>query len=173
MRETPEAMKHGIEEAEIWQASAREADAAFDLVREYFEAALVVSREDRREFLKAYFGKGRGLWLARIAGESAGCVALRPWTPPGEPHLACAEMKRLYVRDRFRGRGIAQRLLETAETFARQAGYVWIYLDTMAEMVTAARLYERNGYERCARYNENPQAAIFMRKNLTSSHASG
>jgi hypothetical protein len=39
-------------------------------------------------------------------------------------------------------------------------------LDTTNEMVAAARLYERNGFVRCERYNENPQAAIFMRKRL-------
>ncbi len=51
------------------------------------------------------------------------------------------------------------------EYFA-MADYARIYLDTASQMVAAARLYERNGYERCGRYNDNPQAAIFMRKKL-------
>ena len=72
------------------------------------------------------------------------------------------------MRDKFRGRGIAQKLLAAAERFAREAGYAWIYLDTPSQMVAAARLYERNRYERCERYNQNPQATIFMRKKLTS-----
>jgi hypothetical protein len=33
-------------------------------------------------------------------------------------------------------------------------------------MTSAIRFYEQQGYERCARYNENPQATIFMRKEL-------
>jgi hypothetical protein len=33
-------------------------------------------------------------------------------------------------------------------------------------MTAAIRFYEQRGYERCARYNENPQATIFMRKEL-------
>jgi ribosomal protein S18 acetylase RimI-like enzyme len=74
----------------------------------------------------------------------------------------------MYVRDKFRGRGIAQKLLTAAEGFACEAGDTWIYLDTTSQMVAAARLYERNGYERCERYNQNPQATIFMRKKLTS-----
>ena len=41
-----------------------------------------------------------------------------------------------------------------------------IYLDTTDEMIAAARLYEQNGYEPCDRYNENPQATIFKKKNL-------
>ena len=33
-------------------------------------------------------------------------------------------------------------------------------------MQAARRLYERNGYERCERYNRNPQATVFMSKRL-------
>jgi GNAT superfamily N-acetyltransferase len=155
---------------EIWRASAGEAEAAFALVEEYFEVIGVVSREDRNKFVNEYFGEGRGLWLARIGGELAGCVALRRLQlPDGFPEgLPCSEIKRMYVRDKFRGRGIAQKLLTAAERFARETRYAWIYLDTTSQMVSAARLYERNGYERCERYNQNPQATIFMRKKLTS-----
>jgi GNAT superfamily N-acetyltransferase len=155
---------------EIWRASTGEAEAAFALVEEYFEVIGVASREDRNKFVNEYFGEGRGLWLARIGGELAGCVALRRLQlPDGLPEgLPCSEIKRMYVRDKFRGRGVAQKLLTAAERFAREAGYRWIYLDTTSQMVAAARLYERNGYERCERYNENPQATIFMKKKLTS-----
>jgi GNAT superfamily N-acetyltransferase len=109
------------------------------------------------------------LWLARVDGELAGCVGLRRLPRPQElelEDLKCAEIKRMYVREKFRGRGLAARLLEAVENFARGEGYARIYLDTASGMVAAARLYERSGYERCARYNENPQAAIFMRKTI-------
>jgi len=154
---------------EIWRASASQAEAAFALVEEYFEAIGVALREDRDKFVNEYFGEGRGLWLARIAGELAGCVGLRRLQlPDGFPEgLPCSEIKRMYVRDKFRARGIAQKLLTAAERFAREAGDAWIYLDTTSQMVAAARLYEHNGYERCERYNQNPQATIFMRKKLT------
>jgi GNAT superfamily N-acetyltransferase len=157
-----------IQNIEIWRASAAEADAAFGLVDEYFEAVGVVSREDRGGFVVEYFGEGRGLWLARINGELAGCIGLRRLRlADGFPEgLPCSEIKRMYVRDKFRERGIAQTLLTAAERFAREAGYAWIYLDTTDQMAAAARLYERNGYEACERYNENPQATIFMRKKL-------
>jgi GNAT superfamily N-acetyltransferase len=74
----------------------------------------------------------------------------------------------MYVRDAWRGRGVAQGLLEAVEAFARERGYEWLYLDTTEEMTAASRLYRRNGYEPCERYNANPQATIFMRKRLGS-----
>ena len=158
-----------VRDVEIWRARLEEADAAFCLVREYFEMAGVVLREDREKFIEEYFGVGRGLWLAGVGGELAGCVGLRTLPRPeevGPADVRCAEIKRMYVRVKFRGRGVAARLLEAVENFAREEGYERIYLDTASEMVAAARLYERNGYERCERYNQNPQAAIFMRKHL-------
>jgi GNAT superfamily N-acetyltransferase len=164
-------VKLEIQEIEIWRASAAEADAAFSLVEEYFAAADVMSREEPSEFVRGYFGEGRGLWLARVHGDLAGCVGLRKLQCPDgfvDEGQRCAEIKRMYVRDKFRGRGIAQRLLKAAEQFAHEAAYTWIYLDTTNGMVAAARLYERNDYERCERYNENPQATIFMRKHLKS-----
>jgi GNAT superfamily N-acetyltransferase len=161
-----------IPNAEIRRAEPEEADEAFSLAEEYFVAIGVVLREDRRQFLEEYFGDGKGFWTARVNGELAGCIALRslqPSSPLDGQGVACAEIKRMYLRQRFRGKGIAQRLLETAEEFAREAGYAWIYLDTTNQMLAAAKLYERNGFIRCGRYNQNPQAAIFMRKKLKAS----
>jgi len=146
-----------------------DADEAFSLVQEYFNVIGVVLREDRQEFIEEYFADGKGFWTARVDGEVAGCIALRRLQLSGSPDgrgVACAEIKRMYLREKFRGQGIAQQLLETAEQFARSAGYFWIYLDTTYEMKAAAKLYERNGFVNCERYNQNPQAAIFMRKKL-------
>jgi GNAT superfamily N-acetyltransferase len=166
---TLRCMPDKIANVEIWRARLEEAEAAFCLVREYFEMAGVVLREDREKFIEEYFGEGLGVWMARVGGEAAGCIGLRrlPTSEQVEPkNVECAEIKRMYVREKFRGQGIAARLLEEVENFAREAGYAWIYLDTASEMVAAARLYQRNGFVRCGRYNENPQAAIFMRKRL-------
>ena len=162
-------MDNDLRNMEILRARIEEADAAFALVREYFEISGVVMREDPEKFIQEYFGEGRGYWLARLDDEMTGCVGLRRLPRPEElepEDLKCAEIKRMYVREKFRGRGVAERLLAAAENFAREEGYARIYLDTASQMVAAARLYERNGYERCGRYNDNPQAAIFMRKSL-------
>lgn len=162
-------MSDSVPQIEIWRARSEEADEAFCLVQEYFEAVSVAAREDRRKFVEEYFGDGRGFWLARVGNELAGCVALRKLRFADKSvadEMDCAEIKRMYLRTKFRGSGIAQRLLSVAEEYACSAGYAWIYLDTTDEMKAAAKLYERNGYERCERYNENPQATIFMRKHL-------
>ncbi|MGB7434994.1 MAG: GNAT family N-acetyltransferase [Candidatus Acidiferrum sp.] len=147
---------------QIYRASAPQIAQAYRIVVEYYEAAAVQVREDRTEFERQYFVDGAGVWLAESGGEVIGCVALR-----SIPEMAgCGEIKRMYVRSNHRGRGVSDLLLTTLEDFARESGYRWLYLDTAADMKAAARFYRRKGFVDCKRYNQNPQAAIFMRKRI-------
>jgi GNAT superfamily N-acetyltransferase len=146
----------------IRRASREEIEPAFALVTEYYEEVGVVVRENRAQFEEQYFMDGTGLWLAWVEGDAVGCVALRKLgSGPVD-----GEIKRMYVRRAHRGRGIAESLLGALEEYAARCGYEGLYLDTADSMKAAARFYERNSYEICARYNENPQAALFMRKRL-------
>jgi GNAT superfamily N-acetyltransferase len=147
---------------EVHRAESREIDRAYEIVQEYYEAASVVARDGRTEFARIYFEAGSGFWLACEADKTIGCVALRRLMETPER----AEVKRLYVQPAYRGQGIAGALYGALEDFAREYGYAWLYLDSTDEMVAAHRFYESQGYLRCARYNDNPQATIFMRKSL-------
>jgi len=51
---------------------------------------------------------------------------------------------------------------------AIQVGYEWLYLDTKDDLENAIRFCKRHGYECCDRYNSNPQATIFMRKQFSA-----
>lgn len=146
----------------VHRACLSEIETAFHLVTEYYEEMRVEVREDRDEFERQYFEKEAGLWLAEVDGAAVGCVALRKLDTPTK----CGEIKRMYLRASLRGKGIADMLLQALEAYARPCGYEWLYLDTMLSMEAAARFYERNAYIRCERYNDNPQAGLFMRKYL-------
>jgi GNAT superfamily N-acetyltransferase len=145
----------------IERARPAQAEAAYAIVSEYFEAVGVVARETLEEFRREYFGRARGVWLAWVGSSLSGSIALRELVP-GD----AAEIKRMYVREAYRGLGIAERLLREAESFAKDSGYRRVVLDSTDEMRAARRLYERNGYQRCERYNRNPQATVFMSKRL-------
>jgi ribosomal protein S18 acetylase RimI-like enzyme len=154
-------------ETKIRRALLEELDQAFAMVTEYYEAERVVVREDREAFRQQYFSDDAGVWLASCDGEDVGCIALRSLDAASKS----SEIKRLYVRPAYRGRGVADLLLQELEDFARKSGYAWIYLDTAAHMLAAARFYERHQFERCEKYNDNPQAALFMRKRLRGDSA--
>ena len=66
-----------------------------------------------------------GIWLARVGGEVAGIVCLRPLEP------GICELKRLWLRPGYRGAGLGRRLTETAIAAARDRGYRRMRLDTV------------------------------------------
>jgi ribosomal protein S18 acetylase RimI-like enzyme len=147
---------------EIRRAMPSEIDTAYAIVEEYYEAMSVVARDTREAFAQLYFTDGAGVWLAWVEERIIGCIALRAMRQFSEG----GEVKRLYVQPKYRGRGIAVALHDALETHARNIGYRCLYLDTTDNMTAAIHFYEAHGYGRCARYNENPQATIFMWKEL-------
>ena len=91
-----------------------------------------------------------GLWLAHVDGALAGCAALRPLD------RGRGEMKRLWVRESFRGLRLGRRLAETVIAAGREAGYQRLCLDTLSFMDTARALYGQLGFTEIPAYYDNP-----------------
>jgi GNAT superfamily N-acetyltransferase len=88
--------------------------------------------------------QGRRLVLAAFAdGDLVGTVQVVLAMPPNQPHRA--EIAKLLVHRLARKRGIAQRLMEHAESEARAEGKTLLVLDAVTDG-DAARLYERLGW---------------------------
>ena len=101
------------------------------------------------------------LFLALDNETPAGCVAVRKIDP------ATCEMKRLYVRPAFRGRGLGRQLATQSISAAREIGYARMRLDTLSSMTEAIALYESLGFQRIAPYYDNPSGcAVFMELQL-------
>ena len=94
------------------------------------------------------------LLTVSLDGNLAGCCALRPLDTTDYPN-AC-EMKRLYVRNAFRGYGLGRLLTEAILEAARQANYNCVLLDTLTEMESARSLYEDLGFVEVPPYYFNP-----------------
>jgi ribosomal protein S18 acetylase RimI-like enzyme len=137
--------------------------AALWLLQEYYEAIGVQVRDTPDSIALICSDPASGVWLASLDGEAVGCVVLRPLPQiPG-----AAECKRLYVQPSARGHRIADRLMDALESFAVTSGLAWIYLDSKDDLLAAIRLYRKRGYTDCERYNDNPQATLYLRKRLT------
>lgn len=100
------------------------------------------------------------LWLEEQDGETHACVALRPWPIGVLPTQDC-EMKRLFVRPLWRGRGLGRMLAEAAIREAGQIGYRRMLLDTIrGKMDSAIRIYRDLGFIETAAYTPNPHPDV-------------
>jgi putative acetyltransferase len=102
------------------------------------------------------------LLLATNSGQPAGCVALHKLAPE------TCEMKRLYVRPQFRGKGLGGDLAGKIIAEARQIGYTKLRLDTFEPiMKTAVAMYRRLGFHEISPYRQNPtEGALYMELQL-------
>lgn len=136
-----------------------ESDSAF---KEYLR---LQKYDEEIKHLDRKYGLPHGrLYLAYCDGEPAGCIGLRKLDDEN------CEMKRLYVRPRFRGLQIGTSLVQKIMEDAREIGYSHILLDTLPFLETAIHMYQAFGFYKIERYNNNPlQTSVYMKFDLAFS----
>ena len=97
------------------------------------------------------------LYLAYSDDKLAGCIALR------KLESGICEMKRLFVRDGFRGERIGLHLIEKVIADAREIGYQKMRLDTYPpKMGKAVKLYESHGFAEIPPYYDNSHGDVLF-----------
>jgi putative acetyltransferase len=95
--------------------------------------------------LDAIFKPDIRFFLARSNGLAVGCGGVAFFA-------GFAEVKRMYVRDVARGRGVAQALLARIERETSEAGISLLRLETGVRQTAALRFYQRAGFRPCAAF---------------------
>ena len=103
--------------------------------------------------MQEFLGEDRGLytryserekiekvWIVTVDDLPAGCVAYRQKEP------GVGEVKRLFVRKQYRGRGLSEPLLETVKAHAKEQGCHTLFLDTRITLEPAVSLYKKFGF---------------------------
>jgi len=147
--------------------SSDDVDHARELFKEY-EAWLGIDlcfqnfEKELAELPGKYAPPDGRLLLAVENGNVAGCVALRKI---GE---GICEIKRLFLRPAFRGKGLGRQLAERIIRDAREIGYQRMRLDTLPpKMNDAIALYRSLGFKEIEPYYDNPvPGAKFMELDL-------
>lgn len=120
-----------------------------------FDIAAMLER-DMAEL--AIFSPPRGqLVLAREGHDVVGIGCLKRSTE------GVGEIKRMYVRPEFRGKGIARAILEALLAEARSLGYSRVRLDSAGFMKEAHTLYRSSGFEEIEPYPESEIPSDFQK----------
>ena len=117
-------------------------DPELDCLSEYYSA-----QPDRRRYFIADQQDGTVIGGVGIAEFS------------GFEH--CAELQKLYLADEAKGKGLGKQLMQTAEQYAKAAGYRLLYLETHTNLETAIGLYEKLGFHQI----EKPAAVLHSTMN--------
>lgn len=141
---------------EIVEAQTAEQIATIrELFREYADSLGVdLCFQDFEQELATLPGKyappeGR-LYLALEDGKAAGCAGLR------KIGRETGELKRVFVRPAFRGKGIGRRLVLAVVEAGRKNAYRRLRLDTLPSMKRALELYRAMGFKPIEAYHQNP-----------------
>jgi|SRR4030095_181900 putative acetyltransferase len=101
------------------------------------------------------------LFVMRIEGQPAGCGGIKLF---GTEY---GEVKRMYVRPVFRGRGLGRQLLKRLAEYAREQGVSLLRLETGIHQTEAIMLYERYGFQRRSpfgEYKDDPMSIYFEKR---------
>jgi len=133
-----------------------EGDPSF---KEYLE---IQNYDDELKHLEKKYGLPYGrLYLVYYNNEVAGCIGLKKIDKKN------CEMKRLYVRPKFRGKQIGEQLIEKIIKAAKEIGYSYMLLDTLPFLKSAIRLYKKYGFYEISSYNNSPmETSIYMKLDL-------
>lgn len=119
-----------------------------ELVNRYFHPSLF---EPELAGLPGKFAPPRGsLLVAYDDARPVGCVAFR------DLGGGACEMKRMYVADGTRGKGVGNKLVARLLDDARAAGFAVMRLDTSMHQHEAMALYEKFGFRRIGPYYDVP-----------------
>ena len=117
---------------------------------------------EEMEHLESKSGLPEGrLYLVYCDEELAGCIGLRKIDNQN------CEMKRLYVRPKFRGRKIGNLLVEKIIDDAKKIGYSHMLLDTLPFLKSAIHMYKKYGFYEIESYKDSPMdTSIYMKLDL-------
>lgn len=129
---------------------------------DYYLAALYPPESNHGIDIAAMLNKSVTVFLAKLDDEPVGCGALKLLTP------GYAEVKRMYIKPAFRGKGIAKKILNEIELSAKEAKVHTLQIETGIYQPEAIGLYQKLGFYRIppfGDYKPDP-LCVFFEKQL-------
>lgn len=119
--------------------------------------------ESRKEYIKYnYLYEIKNVIVIYQNEEAIGCASFRHYKDK------VAELKRVFIKKKYRGKGYSKILMNLIEKYAVDEGYEKLILETGAPLIEAMSLYAKIGYKTIENYEpyENIKESICMEKNI-------
>jgi putative acetyltransferase len=87
---------------------------------------------------------GLPYFIAELNGEVIGGAGL---SRTSEMPQDIVELVKMYLKKEVRGQGIASELIDTCIEAAKNLGYKKMYLESLPELTTALKVYEKKGWK--------------------------
>ncbi len=152
----------------ITKISRSDVQETKELIKEYLkwidnDLSFQQVDEELAGFPKKYEEPDGSFFIAKDGKNVIGCIGLK------KIQSGICEMKRLFVKDEYKGRGLGKELIKTLIEEAKKKGYSKMRLDTLSKMKSAQRLYKEFGFYEIEQYVVNPiEGAVFMEKILSA-----
>ena len=140
------------------------ADPDFRVLEPQLDAELAIRDGDDKDFYAQYNKSDtiRHIIVAYLDDVAAGCGAYKEYDG------GTVEIKRMYVLPEYRSRGIAVKVLEELEDWARETGYKACILETGKKQPEAIALYHKMGYHLIPNYGQyaGVDNSVCMQKSI-------
>ncbi len=150
----------------IYANTKEEYAAAASLFKEYaawlnIDLCFQHFDEELQQLQSMYTLPYGGIILCKEDEAYIGCVGIR------RLDVERAEMKRMWIKINYQGKGLGSELLNKALELAKNCGYKKVQLDTLNDMVPAINLYQKHGFKEIPAYYYNPdERAVYFEKLL-------
>jgi putative acetyltransferase len=135
-------------------------------MRERFEQYIQSSIDGEMSVLRDIFSetKRNAFWVVEIDNQIIGMFGIET---RGDDRT---ELRRMYLDRRHRGCGVAQRMLQSAETRARELGFAKLILSTAEVQKAAIAFYRKSGYRLIGRERAETMSAKTVGGGITRFH---
>jgi GNAT superfamily N-acetyltransferase len=130
----------------------------------YLDAHLAVTDEDEHDFYQQYNGLDaiKHVVMLYVGDQALACGAFKHYED------GTVEIKRMFTAEAARGQGLAVKVLDELEAWAKVEGYTKALLETGRRQPYAVRLYEKQGYAVVPNYGQyvGMENSVCMEKEL-------
>lgn len=116
--------------------------------------------DELETFPEKYTSPNGEFIIAKENNRVIGCVAINELE-----HTIC-EMKRLFVKEEYKKRGIGEKLVEKIIEEAKKRNYKKMRLDTLNTMEAALSIYYKKGFYDIKPYYNNPSTGVIYLEKI-------